>query len=421
MALESDRMKSKKKKVLILDPPDRRVIPTLGSVGKEYDFHFLIPLRKGFAFQKAVEATLRLCRPRNTRSISFLPFITEHDFKQGLIDFFKTHFVDAVLPYSERSTAILLSIKSEIGEKVVVPFGSLEDFQILNDKYLVSQIAKEQSIPTPNSRLIENNKALQKISEIGFPIVLKCCKASGVSAALRICEDYDEVEQAYNDLSGREGTYSFFPCDQLVAQEFIKGKIHDGCFAVKDGRILAGMSQVREWTIPPNGGFGAYNITQRIPEIMEYGRRLFEKIPWTGPAQLEFIFEEKTKEYKLIEVNPRFWGTLGLSIKAGVNFPRFILEAGLNRKLPSPPLVQDGIEFSWILQETLSAEILQGKGRLTVMKHLRRLLTSEVNNFSYSFMANSIIALPFILSALLGEAHSSSANANKSLVKRLFL
>ena len=118
MALESDRMKSKKKRVLILDPPDRRVIPTLGSVGKEYDFHFLIPLRKGFAFQKAVEATLRLCRPRNTRSISFLPFITEQDFKHGLIDFLKRHFVDAVLPYSERtqskniSDALLVSLTS---------------------------------------------------------------------------------------------------------------------------------------------------------------------------------------------------------------------------------------------------------------------------------------------------------------------
>jgi len=415
-------MKFKKKRVLILDPPDRRVIPTLGSLGKEYDFHFLIPLRKGFAFQKAVEATLRLCRPRNTRSISFLSFITEEEFKQGLIDFFKRHFMDAVLPYSERSTAIILSMKSEIEEEVVVPFGSLEDFQILNDKYLVARIANEQSIPTPNFKLIENGKALTKVSEIGFPVVLKCCKASGVNEALRICQDYDEVEQAYNHLSGREVPYSLFPCDQLVAQEFIEGKIYDACFAVKDGQVLAGMSQVREWTIPVSGGFGAYNITKKVPEIIEYGRRLFESIPWTGPAQLEFIFDKKTKKYKLIEVNPRFWGTMGLSIKAGVNFPKYILEAGFNGKLQPSPNVKDGIEFRWLLQETLAAEILQGKGKVTIGKHLLRVLSRQIDNFSYSILMNFIISIPFIISALKGKnAMSSTDNEANSLAKRLFL
>jgi predicted ATP-grasp superfamily ATP-dependent carboligase len=420
-ALERNRMKFKKKKVLILDPPDRRVIPTLGSIGNKYDFHFLIPIRKGFGFQKLIEATLRLCKPRNTRSIHFLSFITEEEFKQGLLDFLKRNHMDAVLPFSERSTAIILSIKSIIRDYTVVPFGSLEDFQILNDKYQVLKIANEQSIPTPHFKLIENNQTLKEIEQLGFPVVLKCCKASGVKEALRVCRDYVEVRQAYNDLSGREETYSFFPCSQLVAQEFIEGKIYDGCFAVKDGRVIAGMSQVREWTIPPSGGFGAYNITKKIPEIIEYGRRLFGRILWTGPAQLEFILDKKTKQYKLIEVNPRFWGTLALSTKAGINFPEFVLEAGFNGKLPPLPVVEDGIDFSWLLQETLYAEFLQGKGKRIIIKHLQRLLSSEVNNFSYSIIANLIISLPFLLSTLLVGLNPLSENADKSLVNRLFL
>jgi predicted ATP-grasp superfamily ATP-dependent carboligase len=408
-----------KKRILIIDPPDRRSIPVVGSLGRLYDFHYLIPIRKGYSLQKLIESGVVICKPRHARSVSFLPFETEEDLSFNLFRYLEQCSMDVLLPFSERSTALICTLKPSL-TRIVVPFGSLDDFNILNDKYLVAKLAEELDIPAPRFLFIEKETDLQSAAGLGFPLVLKCCRASGVKEALRICHNIEELAQGYQELHSKKARYSFFPCEQLVAQEFIAGKIYDGCFAVKDGKILASSTQIREWTIPVSGGVGAYNKTINVPEIHEYGQRLFERVRWTGPAQLEFIRDEKNGQYKLIEINPRFWGTLGLSVKAGVNFAHYVIAAGLDETLPpAPSSIADGIDFKWLLQETLAAELLQGKGKRTIIRHLFQIFTPEVNNFSYSIMANLMVSAPFVLSALGGEK-TNQQKGTQSLANRLF-
>ena len=43
---------------------------------------------------------------------------------------------------------------------------------------------------------------------------------------------------------------------------------------------------------------------------------------WVGVAMVECKKDIRDNSYKLIEINPRFWGGLELAIKCGVNFPR---------------------------------------------------------------------------------------------------
>ncbi len=408
-----------KKRILIIDPPDRRSIPVVGSLGRLYDFHYLIPIRKGYSLQKLIETGVAICKPRHARSVSFLSFDAEEDLSFNLYQCLEQCDMDAVLAFSERSTALLCTLKPSL-TRIVVPYGSLNDFNTLNDKYLVARLAEKLAVPAPRFVFVESEADLQTAAGLGFPLVLKCCRASGVKEALRICRDVEELAQSYRELHSQKARYSFFPCKQLIAQEFISGKIYDGCFAVKDGQVLASSTQIREWTIPVSGGVGAYNKTVNVPEIHQYGKMLFEEVRWTGPAQLEFIRDEKDGQYKLIEINPRFWGTLGLSVKAGVNFAHYVIAAGLNETLPPPPsTIEDGIDFKWLLQETLAAELLQGKGKRTIIRHLFQIFSPEVNNFSYSIMANLMASAPFVLSALGGQK-AKQQKQTQSLANRLF-
>ncbi|NLE94216.1 MAG: hypothetical protein GX600_00845 [Dehalococcoidia bacterium] len=54
--------------------------------------------------------------------------------------------------------------------------------------------------------------------------------------------------------------------------------------------------------------------------MVSYSRRLLSEIEWTGPAQLAWM-KTPDGEFKLMEINGRFWRTLQLSIFCGVNFP----------------------------------------------------------------------------------------------------
>ena len=60
------------------------------------------------------------------------------------------------------------------------------------------------------------------------------------------------------------------------------------------------------------------------PEVMELGLRLLSAMGWQGVAAVEFLVDQRDGIPKLMEVNPRFWGTLSLSILAGVDFPMLL-------------------------------------------------------------------------------------------------
>lgn len=407
-----------KPSVLIFDVPDRRSIPAVGSLGKQFDFHFLVPIRQGFKIESLVRIVLFLLKPRFTHSMNFASFSDEKDLRNELVKFLTTHPMDVVLAFSERSTAVLCENHQVLNDLTSIPYGSFEDFNTLNDKFSILEICEKVGVPTPRFAELNSPSDLEKVKSLGFPIVLKCRLASGVKEAFRICHDQNDLEKNFLELSTKQATYSYFQCDRLVAEEFIEGPLFDCGFSVRHGEVISAVPQERLWTIPPEGGFGAYNATRNIPELVEYGRRIFKEIKWTGPAQLEFIYDRRSEKYKLIEINPRFWGTFALSVKAGVNIAEDIIRMGLGDNLikghVSP---RDGVTFEWLLQETLTAEKLQGKKGL-IWKHIRRLFQSEVNNFSYSIGANLLLSLPHLMAYW--SKNNKKTSTSGSLAKRMF-
>ena len=68
------------------------------------------------------------------------------------------------------------------------------------------------------------------------------------------------------------------------------------------------------------------------PRIMSEAARLVEKLG-AGPGVVTLqLFLTKDNKIKFIEVNPRFGGGAPLSIKAGANFPKWILKESLGKK-----------------------------------------------------------------------------------------
>ena len=69
------------------------------------------------------------------------------------------------------------------------------------------------------------------------------------------------------------------------------------------------------------GGGGVYRKSVAIPELESAGRRLLDHLDWHGLACIEFMRDERTGEFKLTEINPRFWQSLPCAIRAGADFP----------------------------------------------------------------------------------------------------
>ncbi|MCD6360205.1 MAG: hypothetical protein J7M38_05010 [Armatimonadetes bacterium] len=62
---------------------------------------------------------------------------------------------------------------------------------------------------------------------------------------------------------------------------------------------------------------------------------------------LEFKKEYETGEYYLIEVNPKFWGSLDLAVESGVDFPGYIYDYYILGKKPNFKGYRN-ICFTWL-------------------------------------------------------------------------
>jgi len=82
------------------------------------------------------------------------------------------------------------------------------------------------------------------------------------------------------------------------------------------------------------------------PVIMKEAARLVQALG-AGPGVITLqLFLTKGKQIKFIEINPRFGGGVPLSIKAGANFPRWILQEMLGRR---PRIRFDGFKGNLVM------------------------------------------------------------------------
>lgn len=78
--------------------------------------------------------------------------------------------------------------------------------------------------------------------------------------------------------------------------------------------------RIRE--VPPSSAAeSTYNS-----ELLKLGRKILELLNWHGVAMVEFRRDSATGEFKLIEINPKFWGTLDLAIAAEIDFPHLAVQ-----------------------------------------------------------------------------------------------
>jgi len=98
---------------------------------------------------------------------------------------------------------------------------------------------------------------------------------------------------------------------------------------------------------PPGGGAGVLNETTWEPELLERSSTILKALRWHGPAQVEFKVDPHSGRVCLLEINGRFWGTLDLSVRAGVNFPWLAARMALGMPVRAPNRYRVGLQYRW--------------------------------------------------------------------------
>ena len=169
------------------------------------------------------------------------------------------------------------------------------------------------------------------------------------------------VFEQYTSIGVKEPVYDYL---NPLLQEYVRGVIYDCCVLCDRGELKCYLTQKRIRTALPYGGGGVVNETTDSPEIIEYSRLLLKKLKWSGPAQVEYI-KKDDGTWVLMEVNPRFWGTLQLSVDAGIDYPFLTVKQleGCSDELFNDLHYRIGLKERWAYPGELSS-ILKDKNNL---------------------------------------------------------
>lgn len=154
-----------------------------------------------------------------------------------------------------------------------------------------------------------------------LPVIVKPRVGSG-SRGIRLVEDRDELERL-----DRDGT--------LLVQENLPGPEYSlDVLARSDGRVIAVVPRAR---LKVDSGIAVTGRTVHDEALQEIGRQVAERIGLTSVANVQ-VKGADDGEPALLEVNPRFPGTMPLTVASGINMPKLCVDDALGSPLPEEML-----------------------------------------------------------------------------------
>jgi predicted ATP-grasp superfamily ATP-dependent carboligase len=105
--------------------------------------------------------------------------------------------------------------------------------------------------------------------------------------------------------------------------------------------------RLREY--PVQGGPSTLRQSIIHEQARRDGAKLLESLRLVGVGMVEFKIDSRDGTAKLLEVNPRFWGSLALAINTGVNFPYLLTLVALGLDFPAVHTYRLGHFCRWLL------------------------------------------------------------------------
>jgi predicted ATP-grasp superfamily ATP-dependent carboligase len=233
---------------------------------------------------------------------------------------------DILLPIDEPSIAFASANRKPLARLTnLVPLPDPETLETARDKWLLSKFMAARDIPQPRTIRVSEAR-VEELETFPFPALIKKRKGSGGNGIVTF--QNQNVFSSYleeNDL----------PKEDYILQEMLGGGEIDCSLLAQDGKILAHTIQQPLFT---KTGFDFARAVEFVhdPEAFELTRRLISELDYSGIAHVDIIRDHRSKELKILEINPRYWGSLVGSSLAGVNFPHLALRAALGEHLPEP-------------------------------------------------------------------------------------
>ena len=241
-----------------------------------------------------------------------VPKVDSPDYVPHLIDYCRRHDIHGLIPLIDPELLPLAQAKerfARIGTRLIVSWP--EVVGICMDKGLTGEFLLKHGFKTPHILTPEELQSPE------FPLFVKPRCGSASIEAHKV-PDHKALSYYIHNLS------------DIIVQEFIEGTEYTvDVFADFDGRPRCAVPRERMAVL---AGEVSKGRVVKNPRIMEESCRLVEALGGCEGLITVQCFLTPRDEIVFTEINPRFGGGVPLSIRAGADSPRWLLELLMGRQ-----------------------------------------------------------------------------------------
>jgi predicted ATP-grasp superfamily ATP-dependent carboligase len=313
-------------RILVTDGQNTNTLVVLRSLGQKYQ----IDITSRYSKLATLGSYSTFC---NKTWLLKSDIHNPESYSEELLSILTRQKYDLMLPVGLDSNLAVSKYKAEFQRKTRLAIVDFDKMQIAYSRFKAMSYAKSLGVPIPRSYDLD----VESVDSVErYPVVLKSSN-DGVGSA-RFCNDSRELEKNLAYFTGRGGT-------GIIAQEYIYGS---GCgfFGVyNNAKLVAYFMHRRIMEFPATGGPSAIAESFFNEKLFNYGQKLGESLGWHGPMMAEFKYVDN--DFKLIEINPKLWGSMDLTISAGVNVPEILAGIALGRET-NYVSSYDHLKFRWV-------------------------------------------------------------------------
>ncbi|HWY38648.1 MAG TPA: ATP-grasp domain-containing protein [Bacteroidia bacterium] len=326
-------------RILILDGGNQNTLAISRYLGRHRELELHVA-----GYNKLAQA----CYSRYVSKKLFFPSPKDDkkEFYKALIGQLKKEKYDLLMPVGFNSFEVCMQNKEEIRTYTHIILTTDESFALASNKLTTYRFAQENGIDCPKTYFLRSKEEIKTL-EVPFPIVIKAPFEMGKNV-VEYAHSKTEMIAKFEMLCDK---YNFTEPNLPVVQQFVTGDGY-GFFAYyENGKCLQKFMHKRIREYPVTGGASVCAESFYDKQLEEAGKKMLDLVKWNGVAMVEFK-KHSDGEYKLMEINPKFWGSLELALAAGVDFPYCLVQQQRGEKITENETYKQ-VRFQWLLNGEL--------------------------------------------------------------------
>lgn len=268
-------------------------------------------------------------------------------------------------------------------------------YNIVNKKNLL-KVAESCGTPFPKTCYPET---YEKIDDMRFPLLIKGNKGLSFYKVTHVkaiqVNNKVEADAVMDDL------LLSIDSNEIMIQELIPFDVEHKvisftCFAIA-GEIKTFWMGDKLREHPTKYGTATYSRSVYIPEILEIAKPLMFQLGYTGVCEIEFLWDNRDKAYKLIEINPRTWLWVGLARACGIDYAYMIYAYLNNQPIEYPSSYKVGLKWINWVTDSVYAMVAVCKRQLSFKDYLSSLGGEKVRAIWSARDIMPGVVFPFLL------------------------